>query len=64
VIVDYLQLMQASTTGENRATEISEISRLDEVAREGAEGPGDGAVAVEPLARAAAEQAAGDVGPS
>ena len=27
IIVDYLQLMQASTTGENRATEISEISR-------------------------------------
>ena len=27
VIVDYLQLMQATTTGENRATEISEISR-------------------------------------
>jgi replicative DNA helicase len=27
VIVDYLQLMQASTTGENRATELSEISR-------------------------------------
>ncbi len=27
VIVDYLQLMQASTQGENRATEISEISR-------------------------------------
>jgi replicative DNA helicase len=27
VIVDYLQLMQASTSGENRATEISEISR-------------------------------------
>jgi replicative DNA helicase len=27
VIVDYLQLMSASTTGENRATEISEISR-------------------------------------
>jgi replicative DNA helicase len=27
VIVDYLQLMEASTTGENRATEISEISR-------------------------------------
>jgi replicative DNA helicase len=27
VIVDYLQLMQASSTGENRATEISEISR-------------------------------------
>ena len=27
VIVDYLQLMQATTVGENRATEISEISR-------------------------------------
>jgi replicative DNA helicase len=27
VIVDYLQLMQASSSGENRATEISEISR-------------------------------------
>ena len=27
MIVDYLQLMQASSQGENRATEISEISR-------------------------------------
>jgi len=27
VVVDYLQLMQATTEGENRATEISEISR-------------------------------------
>jgi replicative DNA helicase len=27
IIVDYLQLMQATTSGENRATEISEISR-------------------------------------
>jgi replicative DNA helicase len=27
VIVDYLQLMQATASGENRATEISEISR-------------------------------------
>ena len=27
MIVDYLQLMQASSSGENRATEISEISR-------------------------------------
>ena len=27
VVVDYLQLMQATTQGENRATEISEISR-------------------------------------
>ena len=37
---------------------------LDEIAGEGTEGPGDGALAIEPLARAAAEQAAGDVGPS
>ena len=35
VIVDYLQLMSASTQGENRATEISEISRsLKALARE------------------------------
>ena len=27
IVVDYLQLMEASTTGENRPTEISEISR-------------------------------------
>lgn len=27
IVVDYLQLMQSSTQGENRATEISEISR-------------------------------------
>src|SRR5262249_55907325 len=27
IIVDYLQLMQATSAGENRATEISEISR-------------------------------------
>ena len=27
IIVDYLQLMSASSAGENRATEISEISR-------------------------------------
>lgn len=27
IIIDYLQLMSASSTGENRATEISEISR-------------------------------------
>ena len=27
IVVDYLQLMQSSTMGENRATEISEISR-------------------------------------
>ena len=34
-----------------------------QVAREGAQGAGDGAVAAEPLARAAAEQASGDVRP-
>ena len=35
VIVDYLQLMQATTSGENRATEISEISRsLKSLAKE------------------------------
>ncbi len=35
VIVDYIQLMQASSTGENRATEISEISRaLKSLAKE------------------------------
>src|SRR5690606_35675412 len=27
IVVDYLQLMSATSTGENRATEISEISR-------------------------------------
>ncbi len=27
IVIDYIQLMSASTTGENRATEISEISR-------------------------------------
>jgi replicative DNA helicase len=35
VIVDYIQLMQSSTQGENRATEISEISRsLKSLAKE------------------------------
>ncbi|KAG0163075.1 hypothetical protein DFQ30_000773 [Apophysomyces sp. BC1015] len=35
IIVDYLQLMSASSTGENRATEISEISRsLKSLAKE------------------------------
>ena len=35
VIVDYLQLMQATTSGENRATEISEISRaMNSLAKE------------------------------
>ncbi len=35
IVVDYLQLMEASTQGENRATEISEISRsLKSLAKE------------------------------
>jgi replicative DNA helicase len=35
IVVDYLQLMEASTEGENRATEISEISRsLKSLAKE------------------------------
>lgn len=35
IVVDYLQLMSASTNGENRATEISEISRsLKSLAKE------------------------------
>ena len=41
VIVDYLRLMPASSSGENRATEISEISRSVEGAREGIEGAVD-----------------------
>jgi len=35
IIIDYLQLMSGSSTGENRATEISEISRsLKSLAKE------------------------------
>src|SRR5207244_9247614 len=35
IVVDYLQLMQATSEGENRATEISEISRsLKSLAKE------------------------------
>jgi replicative DNA helicase len=35
IVVDYLQLMSAATSGENRATEISEISRsLKSLAKE------------------------------
>ncbi len=35
IVVDYLQLMEGATTGENRATEISEISRsLKAIAKE------------------------------
>ena len=64
VIVDYLQLMQA--TDERRESRNRDLGNLalDEIAGEGAQGSGDGALAIEPLARAAAEQAAGDVGPA
>ena len=64
IIIDYLQLMQGSATGENRATEISEISRsLKSLAKE-LDVP---VIALSQLnrgARAAPEQAAGDVGPA
>ena len=48
---------------EPRDRDLRDLAR-DEVACEGAQGAGDGAVAAQPLARAAAEQAAGDVGPA
>jgi hypothetical protein len=48
---------------ESRDRDLRDLA-LDEGARQGTEGAGDGAVAVESLARAAAEQAAGDVGSS
>jgi replicative DNA helicase len=62
IIVDYLQLMQA-TAGrrEPRNRDLRDIA-VAEGAGEGAQGTGDGAVTVEPRPRAAAEQAAGDVG--
>src|SRR4030095_5456083 len=42
IIVDYLQLMSASGQGENRATEISEISRGLKALAEGRAGSGVG----------------------
>ena len=48
---------------ESRDRDLRDLA-LDEVAGQGTEGAGDGALAAEPLARAAAEQAAGDVGPA
>ena len=65
IVIDYIQLMQASDgEQENRATELSEISRgLKAMAKE-LKVPGDRALAAEPLARAAAQQAPGDVGPA
>ena len=64
IVVDYLQLMQVPGTKENRATEIAEISRGTQGARQGAAGAGDRAVAAESRRRAARAQEAGDVGSS
>ncbi|MCK7500551.1 MAG: replicative DNA helicase [Comamonadaceae bacterium] len=47
--------------GENRATEISEISRSHQVPGQGTACAGHRAVAAQPAARAAAQQAPGDV---
>ena len=64
VIVDYIQLMQAQSAGrEPRHRDLRDLA-VAKVPREGTQGAGDGAVAAEPLARAAAEQASGDVGPA
>ena len=49
IVVDYLQLMQAATSqGENRATEISEISRSLKALAKELERAGDRAVAAQP----------------
>ena len=56
IIIDYIQLMQSASGGENRATEISEISRSLKAWRRAARA-GDRAVAVEPLAGTTPEQA-------
>ena len=53
VVVDYLQLMSAAggSQGENRATEISEISRSLKALAKELSVPGDRAVAAQPRAR-------------
>jgi replicative DNA helicase len=53
IVVDYLQLMQVPGTKENRATEISEISRSLKALAKELKVPGDRAVAAQPLAGAA-----------
>ena len=64
IVVDYLQLMSVPGTKENRATEISEISRgLKALAKE-LQLPGDRPVAAESRRGTAREQEAGDVGPA
>jgi len=62
IVLDYLQLMQVPGTRENRATEISEISRSLKAARQGIVGAGDRALAAQPQRRAAHRQEAGHVG--
>ena len=66
IVVDYLQLMSGSngTSEENRATVIGEISRAPQVARQGAEVPGDRALAAQPQRRVAHRQAAADERPA
>ncbi len=66
IVVDYLQLMSGSegTNEENRATVIGEISRGAEVARQGAQVPGDRAFAAQPQRRVAHRQAADDERPA
>ena len=48
IVVDYLQLMQAVAQGENRATEISEISRSLKALAKELQGAGARAVAAQP----------------
>ena len=66
IVVDYLQLMSGTGGGreENRATEIAGDLALAEKPREGAQGPGRRALAVESQRRFAPGQAADDVGPA
>ena len=64
IIVDYLQLMQSTDTEENRATEISNITRsLKGLARE-LEVPLIAHVAAQSQRRESHRQASGDVGPA
>ena len=64
IVIDYLQLMQVPGNKENRATEISEISRgLKALAKE-LDVPVDRALAAQPLARTAHRQAPGDGRPA
>jgi replicative DNA helicase len=65
VIVDYIQLMQGADAGlENRAHRDRRDLARAQVHGEGAQGAGDRALAAQPLARAAAQQAPGHVRPA